>query len=285
MKINISGSSGYLGALISNELKKRNHEVFAMSRTLLYGPQESLSENIRGAEVIINLGGAPILQRWTKSNQKEIYNSRVITTKNLVKAIEELPKDQRPKKFISISAIGIYKTGIQHDEYSTQFDDGFVGKVVKDWEAALSELPADTKKIIFRTGLVLGKNAKTIKNLVLPFKLGLGATIGSGKQAFPFVHEKDVVRAFVWAVEEFDHNGLFNLVAPDSVTQKDFTKALAKSLHRPAFLNIPPLFLKLVFGKASFLITESPTVIAKNLTDKGFKFEYPTLNLALKEII
>src|SRR5690606_13730775 len=107
-------------------------------------------------------------------------------------------------------------------------------------------------------GLVLGKNAKTIKNLILPFKLGFGATISSGKQPFPFVHETDVIRAFIWAVENLDKNGTFNLVAPQNISNKDFTKALAMAVNRPAIFSIPNFVLKLVLGEAAVLLTESP---------------------------
>ena len=285
LKIKISGGTGYLGTLISAELKRQNHEVRTIKRKLLYGPNIELSEYIMDADIIISLSGAPILQRWTKNNRKKIYDSRVLTTKNIAKAINNLPEKQRPKKFIAISAIGIYKSGQEHDESSIHFGDGFAVETVKDWEAALNELPASVNKIIFRTGLVLGKKAKTISYLLLPFKLGLGATIGNGKQAFPFVHEKDVVHAFIWAVEKYSGNSIFNLTAPEKITNRIFTKQLAKQLNRPVFLSIPKLIFKLVYGDASFMITEAPFVIPGKLLDAGFEFEYPDINSALEEII
>ncbi len=243
-----------------------------------------LSEYIQDTDVIISLSGAPILQRWTKKIKKEIYESRVLTTKNLVQAINNLPENHRPRKFILISAVGIYKTGYQHDESSTLFDDSFAAETVKDWEAALNELPADINKIIFRTGLVLGKKSKTITSLLLPFKLGLGATIGNGTQPFPFIHERDVVRAFAWAAEKYSGNAVFNLIAPENISNKTFTIQLAKQLNRPALFSIPKWVFKLIYGKASIMITESPFAIPKNLIDAGFKFEYPDINSALEEI-
>jgi hypothetical protein len=131
----------------------------------------------------------------------------------------------------------------------------------------------------------LGKEAKTITNLLLPFKLGLGATIGNGKQPFPFIHEKDLIRAFIWAVEDLDKNETFNLVAPESITNKDFTKALAKALNRPAVFSIPDFVLKLVLGEAAVLLTESPGVEPKNLLEAGFEFTYPDIEKALNEIV
>lgn len=270
---------------ISDALKKQGHDVAGIERKLIYGSSAILSKEIEGTDVIINLAGAPILQRWTKRKKILIHESRVRTTRNLVKAINALPKEHQPKKFISASAIGIYKTGFTHDETSTNFDKRFVGIVAKDWEDASIELPVTIQKTIFRIGLVLGKEAKTITNLLLPFKLGLGATIGNGKQSFPFIHEKDVIRAFVWAVEVLDKNGTFNLVAPESVTNKDFIKAFAKALNRPAIFSIPEFVLKMVLGEAAVLLTESPKVEPKNLLDAGFEFKYPDINSALKEIL
>ena len=122
MLIKITGATGYLGTLISFQLKKQGHEVSDIKREILYGSVEILKDEIRNCDVLINLAGAPILQRWTSRNRKSIYDSRIKTTKNLVSAINKLPKNEQPKKFISTSAIGIYQTGTLHTEFSTNFD-------------------------------------------------------------------------------------------------------------------------------------------------------------------
>ncbi|HPF50991.1 MAG TPA: TIGR01777 family oxidoreductase [Draconibacterium sp.] len=285
MKILITGLNGYLGSLISNELGKQGHQVSGISRSLLYGPVSELSVAIKSADVVINLAGAPILQRWTDKNKDEIYESRIKTITNLVAAINRLKPEDQPKKFISASAIGIYKAGITHNEESTEFDDGFLGMVVGDWEKPLQNLPVGTRKIVFRIGLVIGKNAKTIKKQLLPFKLGLGAKIGSGHQPFPFIHEKDVVQAFVWAVEKYEDNNTFNLVAPENINNKEFTTAFAQQLNRPAFFSIPEFAIKLVLGKASVLLTQSPQVLSGKIQKAGFRFKYPDISSALQEII
>ncbi len=285
MKIKITGASGYLGKTISNLLIEKGHEVSGIDRKLLYASVQELQTEIRNCDVIINLAGAPILQRWTEKNKAEILDSRIKTTQNLIKAINNLPSDEQPKKLISASAIGIYKSGFSHDETSQNFDDGFVGNVVKQWEAASNGLSPKVQRDIFRLGLVLGKEAKTITNLLLPFKLGLGAKLGNGKQAFSFVHETDVAKAFLWAVESLNKNGTFNLVAPENITNKDFTKALAKVLHRPALFSIPEFVIKTVLGEASCLLTEGAEVEPRNLLEAGFEFQYPTIKSALEEIV
>ena len=285
MQIRITGINGYLGSMLSSELQSRGHKVAGIDRSLLYGEQTSLSDNLKGSDVVINLAGAPILQRWTKANKNKIYNSRVETTTNLITAINQLNIDKRPTKFISASAIGIYKAGAMHNEDSTSFDDGFVGKVVKDWEKPVKELPVDVQKIIFRIGLVIGKNAKTISKQLLPFKLGLGAKIGSGKQPFPFIHEEDLLRAFIWAVEDHENDNTFNLVAPENINNKEFTFAFAQSLNRPAFFTIPEFAIKLALGKAAVLLTQSPKVSSEKIQKAGFQFNYPNIASALKEIL
>lgn len=285
MKIKLTGSNGYIGRLISSELLKKGHAVSGINRNLLYGASTNLQKELRNADVIINLAGAPILQRWTAENKKNIYNSRVVTTHNLVKAIIELPENERPKKVVSASAIGLYKSGDSHTEESTNFDDGFVGEVVKDWENELRVLPRNVPTIVFRLGIVFGKEAKTIQNMLLPFKLGLGGKIGSGEQAFPFIHEQDVVNAFVWATETLETSDTFNLTAPESISNKEFTQTFARQLKRPAFFTIPAFALKLVFGKAAQLLTQSPNVSSRKLLNAGFNFEYPTIKATLQNII
>jgi len=285
LEIRITGFSGYLGIGISEALKKQGHNVLGIERKLIYGSTATLSKNIEDSDIIINLAGAPVLQRWTKRKKTLVYESRVRTTRNLVKAINSLPQDNQPKKFISASAIGIYKSGFKHDENSTNFDDGFIGTVTKDWEEASSGLVKNVQRNIFRIGLVLGKNAKTITNLLLPFKLGLGSIFGKGKQPFPFVHEKDVIAAFVWAVNDLDNSGIFNLVAPEHISNKEFTKTLAKILNRPAFFSIPDFVLKLIMGEVAVLLTESPEVEPKNLIKLGFLFKYPDIKTTLAEIL
>ena len=273
-----------MGKQISEVLKNQGHEVFAIQRKYIYGSLSTLSEQIEGADVIINLSGAPILQRWNKRTKKLIYESRVRTTRNVIQAIIALPEAKRPKKFISASAVGIYKTGFVHDEESINFDSGFVGKVVNDWEEASNELPSEILRIIFRIGIVLGKEAKTIKYLAFPTKLGLAATLGDGKQAFPFIHEKDLVHAFSFAVNNIDKSQIFNLVAPEQINNKKFTTAFAKRLNRPALFSIPSILLKTVFGEAAQLLVEGVQVHPKNLLSEGFKFKYPTIEETLFEI-
>lgn len=280
----MTGASGYLGEVIKKELIKKGHQVLPINRSLLYGPTNELTGQLSGTQVLINLAGAPILQRWTRRNKQIIYESRVKTTRNLVKAIQEMDEDKRPQKVISASAVGIYTVNKMHDEHSINFDTGFVGKVVNDWESAWKSLPENVELTLFRLGVVLGKEAQTIKKLLLPFKLGLGGKIGNGKQPFPFVHENDVARAFAWALDQSGRDGTYNLAAPQKITNKEFTKAMAKALKRPAILPVPEFALRIVYGKAATLLTESPEVIPRELEKQNFEFRYPDIESTLIEI-
>lgn len=285
MKITITGASGYLGKIITNELKNKGHEVLPITRELLYGPAENLASEIKNTDVLINLAGAPILQRWTTKNKKEIYDSRIQTAENLARAFQILFPEERPAKVISASAIGIYASGKTHTETSSDFNDGFLGEVVKDWEQSWNGLPQEVRLTLFRIAVVLGKESATIQKLLLPFKLGIGGKIGSGKQPFPFVHETDVARAFLWATENKTAIGVFNLVAPQEISNSGFTRALAKKLKRPAFIPVPPFFLKLLFGKAASALTQSPAVVPHKLLETGFEFKYSTIDDTLNEIL
>lgn len=285
MKIKITGINGYLGQLLAAHFRAKGDKVVGIDRKLLYGDPKYLMEEISHADAIINLAGSSILTRWTKRNMRKIYKSRIITTKNLVNAINLLPEEERPKKIVTASAIGIYANGVSHDESSKRFDSGFVGKVVKDWEAAFDELPHHTELKICRIGLVIGKNAKTIKNLLFPFRMGLGGKVGSGKQTFPYVHDKDATRAFDFVLSKPSNHKTFNIVSPEVITNEEFTKELAHQLQRPAFMTVPSVLLKIVLGKASTLLLESPTVYPKALEESGFQFEFTHIKQALEDIV
>jgi uncharacterized protein (TIGR01777 family) len=284
MKIAISGSNGYIAVNLIRKLQSVNHQIMKIQRNELYNPT-ALSRIISGTDCVIHLAGAPILQKWTNENKAEIVRSRTETTQNIVSIINNLPFGERPKTFISASAIGIYKSGLTHSENSTNFSEDFVGQVVKQWENSSANLDLSIRKVIFRIGVVIGKESETIRKLIPVFKLGLGGKVGNGKQPFPFVHINDVVNAFFWAVQNNEVAKIFNLVAPQNITNGQFTKALAEKLKRPAFLSVPEGALKLVYGEAASLLYESPQAYPTWLLEYGYRFKYPDIESALNEII
>jgi uncharacterized protein len=284
MKIKMTGSSGYLGRIIANELIKNGHNVEGIHRQLLYGPVQDLAKELEKSDVVIHLAGAPVLQRWTEKNKKEIYDSRVLTTGHIAAAIKILSEANRPRKVISASGISIYANGKTHTEKSRDFDTGFLGTLTKDWEAAWKELPGNVSLTIFRTAVVLGRTSATIQKMKLPFKAGVGGKIGSGEQPFPFIHERDVVQAYLQVVEKPGMSGIFNLAAPQQITNNEFTQAMSRQLKRPAVVAVPAFGLRIIYGEAAAMLTESPAVVPEALTQKGFSFQYPDIESSLKEI-
>ena len=284
-EIVVTGSSGYIGRNLTKILKNKGFEVLNMERKFLYQNEEELVSILKNKMAVIHLAGAPILKRWTRKNREEIYNSRVITTSNLVKAIKILPESERPGCFVSASAIGIYRNSMIHTESSQLYDDGFLGKTVLDWENASEDLPSGVRRVLFRTGLVLGYDSVLIRKMKLPFLLGLGGRIGSGRQPFPFIHLTDLITSYISSIEDESWTGIYNLVAPDYVTNAGFTRQFAARLRRPAIFIIPAILLNLLFGKASSLLLESPGVKPEKLLARNFKFHYPDLDTTLKEIL
>lgn len=284
MKIAISGGSGYIGRNLIQELKKQNVEILLLDRADLYSP-DKLKVKLANIHAVIQLAGAPILQRWIQKNKNEILSSRIITTSNIVEAMQLLPAEQRPQIYITASAIGIYSNGKFHDESSKLFSEDFVGQVVTKWEDSSSGMPSTVRKVTFRIGLVVGKGAATIRKLLPLFRLGLGAWLGSGSQPYPFIHISDLIRAFIWAVEKQELEGVYNLVAPEQISNKQFSKELARKLFRPCIFQVPAFLLKVIFGEAAILLLKSPKVVPQRLQDAGFDYLFPDIESALSEIV
>lgn len=286
MKIAVSGYRGLIGKALTEGCLARGHEVVPLSREMIYSPPgRALTGLLSGVQAVIHLAGAPILCRWTHPHRKLIYDSRVETTSNLTEAICQLPDQLRPETFISASAIGIYRSEEDHTERSDRFASHFAARVIRDWEAASAELPAGVRRAIFRISPVLDQNSQLIRQLRLPFRLGLGGAIGNGSQPFPFIHLHDAVSAFLWAAENRQAAGVYNLCAPQQATNRDFTQTFARALRRPAFLSVPKTALDLLYGEAARLIYESPQVYPEKLLAENFTFRYPTLEAALTEIV
>lgn len=284
MKIAISGANGYIAKNLIEKLKMSGHQIVPIGRDKLYNIEE-LAVILSDTEIVINLAGAPILQRWTKKNKNEIIKSRIDTTQNIVTAINGLHENKKPQIFITASAIGIYSTNtIIHSELSTSFANDFIGEVVKNWENASLSLSQNVRRVVFRIGLVLGKDAQTIQKLLPVFKMGIGGKIGSGEQPFPFIHISDLVNAIFWAIQNEKARGIYNLSAPENIDNKTFTRVLAQLLKRPAVFTVPVFGLKLLYGEAASLLLQSPQVTPQRLLDEGFEFHFPEIKSCLAEI-
>lgn len=283
MKIAICGISGFIGQEIKNFFHAKGYEIIGVDRSLSSNSNriKEFSELISTCSIIFNLSGASIIKPWTKKYQKEIYNSRIITTNNIAKAIELA--SIKPKLFISTSAIGIYKPNKTHSEDLFEYDNSFLTKVCKDWEGAALSVENNTRVVVTRLGIVLDKKGGVVKSLYPLFKLGLGAMLLPSKSSFPFVQLNDLMRAYEFVINKTECSGIFNIVASEKTTQLDFAKAFAKTLKRPLIFFVPSFVLKLFLGTAANIIIKNPFVVSNKLKQLGFVYEYSDIQAAMKK--
>lgn len=283
MKAAITGSKGFIGRHLSSYLRKKGFEVIAIPRHMLLQPGKELPMLLNGASVVIHLSGAPVTGRWTSRYKQEIYNSRILTTRCLVDAMRAA--DTRPDLFICASAVGIYPDKGVHTEENTRIAEGFLAEVVRDWEQEALQASVFVRTVLFRSGIVLGRGGGALKTMLLPFRFGLGGRIGDGRQMMSWVHVDDICRAAGHVIEKKSLFGPLNLTAPSPVTNREFTRLLAKSLRRPALLPVPVFALRLLYGEGASALTGGQTAIPERLRQTGFQFQYPELEGALKQIL
>ncbi len=282
MKIAISGTTGFLGGKAASLFQLQGHDVMPLTRMHFRKDAAVLADLLHDVDVIIHLAGAPIIKRWTKKHMRNVYESRILTTRKLTDAMHLMAIP--PHTLISASAVGIYpETGV-HDERSKAVADNFLGKVCHDWEEAASMVPSGCRSVLLRFGVVLGRDGGALKQMAPPFKLGLGGRIGNGRQMMPWVHVEDALAAIRFASINKQLKGPVNVCAPEAVDNSRFTKTLAKSLNRPAIFPIPAFMLRLVFGKGAIVLTRGQRVTPARLQENSFTFRYPTLEDALGEI-
>ncbi len=286
MKIAISGGTGFIGRHLVSYLSDHGHEIILITRTDFAKGAHHLVSLLQGLDAVINLAGAPIVKRWSEAYKQEILSSRIATTNAVVEAMGQIDDSLMPKTLISASAIGIYGTCNMCDESSTEFGHDFLAEVCQQWESCLE--PLDQQQVrtcIVRLGLVLGRDGGSLQRLVPIFKAGLGGRIGAGRQGFSFIHIRDLCSAIEFLLTNDKSRGIYNLVSPEVTTTTGFTKALARTLNRPAFFTIPPFSLRLVYGEAAEAIMAGQFVFPKRLLEEGFHFEYGEIHQALAAIL
>lgn len=281
MKIAITGASGFVGSYLSSYFGAA-HTIVAIKREELYDPAK-LTARLEGVDCLINLAGAPILARWSEEYKQILRSSRIDTTRHLIKALQSCPT--KPALFISTSAIGIYDNQGTYTEEDTPQGRDFLANLVRDWESeALEANTLGIRTVIFRLGVVLGKEGGMMKNVRTPFSWGLGGVIGTGKQKFSWIHVRDVAKAMEFAWDNPTLSGIYNLTAPQPSTNEAFTKLYGSLLRRPTFLPVPLWVLQMIFGEGSKVLSDGQAIIPQRLLQAGFSFQYPTLQAALEEI-
>lgn len=300
MKVLITGGTGFVGTRLTSRLIEENNEVTIMTRSLK-GPEKNppdvsflqadptqkgaWQESIKNYDMIINLAGASIFNKWTEEYKKLISESRMRTTRNI---IEGLPSRlDRKMTLVSTSAVGYY--GFHGDEELVEESppgSDFLARMAIDWEAeALKATDKGARVVITRFGIVLGDKGGALSQMVPLFKKFIGGPIGSGKQWFSWVHIKDLAEAFVFLTRRPEITGPVNLCSPNPVRNKDLAKALGQVLHRPSFMPAPGFMIKLVLGEFGSVILEGQKVIPRRLLDHGFVFQYPEIGKALQNLL
>ncbi len=285
----LAGSHGLIGQALLARLRERGDRVVQLVRSPAHGPDEIQwepnlgrldADALTGADVVINLAGAPVAQRWTKSHKQQILNSRVRSTGLLAAHISSLPK---PPVFLQASAVGLY--GHRGDEILTEDSaagDGFLSDVVTQWEAATRPaVDAGARVVLLRTGIVLSPDGGALSPLLRLMKFGLAGPLGSGKQFWSWITLEDHVSALVHLIDS-STSGAVNLTAPKPVTNSELTSALAHEMHRPAFVRAPAFAIRTALGGFAGEILGSQRVLPTVLESSGFEFQHPDITSAVQ---
>jgi uncharacterized protein (TIGR01777 family) len=278
MNIAITGASGFVGSRLTDRLRREGHSVRAISLRNELKPGE-----LQGMTAVVHMAGEPVSQRWSREARRKIVESRRDGTRKLVQAMQGNP----PNVLVSASAIGYY--GDRGEEVLTEQSspgNGFLCEVAKAWEdEALKAADYGVRVARLRIGVVLGPGGGALKKMLLPFRLGLGARLGDGTQWMSWIHLDDLVSLIYFVIREKTLRGALNATSPSPVTNLEFTKMLASTLHRPAIFSAPRFALKLMFGDMAQMILDSQRVLPEATLAAGFEFEYPDLQGSLLEIL
>jgi len=284
MKIAISGSTGFIGRTLSQFFSSGGWTITPIVREDFNMGGADLVKKVGGQDIIIHLAGAPLAARWTKKYKEQIVSSRVDTTRQMVDAIRNLGK--KPDLFISMSAVGIYRQDKIYKESEGVYADDFIGELCRTWESEALKAMKHTRLVIFRTGLVFSPAGGALKKMLPPFRLGLGGPVGDGKQLVSWVHIDDLVSAFKYVIETKDTTGVYNLVAPEVISNREFSKILGRVLKKPAIFPVPMFMLKTIFGEgAASLMARSQGAYPDRLIYDGFRFEFRDPEDALRDLL
>lgn len=277
MQVTVTGGTGFIGRHLAERLRRDGHGLELVGRRL--------PEQLEVADAVIHLAGEPVAQRWNKAVKQRIESSRVDGTRSLVVALRKLPR--RPSVLISASATGYY--GSRGDEVLTEESlpgGDFLSQVCIGWEKAADEAdPLGIRVVKLRFGMVLAPDGGALGKMLLPFRAGIGGTVGSGMQWMPWIHVGDVVGLISFALDHPDMRGVLNATAPNPVTNAEFTRQLAKALHRVALFPVPVLVLKMMYGEMAGVVLSSQRVVPQATLAAGYEFRYPELAPALRDLL
>lgn len=292
----ITGGSGFVGMQLTKLLQENGYHVNWLTRQINNNidlPQylwdwrnkQIDTKAIENADAIIHLAGANVNgHRWNAKWKKEIYGSRIQTTNFLFETIAKHPN--RIKTFVSASATGFYGC-ITSEKIFNETDPAgkdFLSMTCRDWESVVNKISKlGIRTSIIRTGIVLSDDSEAYKKITLPIRYGLGASIGSGKQYFPWIHLDDLSAIYLKVISDNSMQGIYNAVAPQLITNENLTKALAKHFKKHIWLpNVPSIVIKLLFGEIAESLLTGSRISSEKIINSGFEFKYFSINNFIK---
>lgn len=305
MKVAVTGATGFVGSRLVPCLLDAGHSVLVLSRnpqkakllfstfgsaveTIAYQPTEAgdWQKALQGCGGVINLAGDPIADtRWTAAKKNSILQSRVLGTQRLVEAIAQA--NPQPPVLVSASAIGFYGTSETDTFHETSVaGSDFLAEVCCGWEAAAQAAEAyNTRVAIVRIGIVVGPDGGAIGKMLPPFRLFGGGPLGTGEQWFSWIHRDDLVQLLIQALTDDQFQGAYNGTAPEPVRMKELCSVLGQVINRPSWLPVPEFALELLLGEGAKVVLEGQQVLPTRTLSTGFKFQYPTLDRALRQFL
>jgi uncharacterized protein len=300
MKVFITGANGFVGTNLSGAFLREGHQVTALIRSEKKGehlPGEvyrvigestktgKWQESVAGHDVLINLAGASIFNRWNEEYKRLLRDTRILTTRNLVEAI---PGEAGPGvTLLSASAVGYY--GFREDEELSETGSagaGFLAQLARDWENEASKASEKgVRVVITRFGVVLGEDGGALDQMVKPFRFFVGGPLGSGRQWFSWIHIEDLIRAAQFVISRPDIDGPVNFTAPGPIRNKDLAETIGAVLRRPSFTPAPGFMIRLALGEFGSVILKGQRVIPGVLRSKGFNFNFPDMETALRNLL
>ena len=298
----VTGATGLIGQKLIERLTKRGDQAIAFVRNPERDRQRapgasryvewSVSKEsgewrqvLQEADAVVNLAGAPIAERWTDEQKEKIYNSRIAGTRHLVEAMGEL--DRKPSVLVNGSAVGYYGASTTEvvNELSPSGDD-FMARVCSDWEAeALRAEGEGVRVALIRIGIVLSPDGGALAKLLTPFRLFVGGTLGSGDQPWPWVHIDDLLDLILYALDNQQLQGPLLAVAPEQISNWQFSKALGHVLHRPSIFPLPPFILRMMLGEGAVAILSGQRVWPERTLNSGFDFNWKSVEEALRNLV
>jgi len=302
MRVAVTGATGLIGTRLVTALAARGDEVTALSRdperargALPGGVEVELwadperepapAAALAGRDGVVHLAGEPVAQRWSRTARERIRDSRELGTRNLVAGIAAA--EPRPAVLVSASAVGYY--GPRGDEPVDEDQppgDDFLADVCVAWEREAAAAAEHGVRVVHvRTGVVLDRGGGALAKMLPPFKLGAGGPVAGGRQYMPWIHLDDVVGIYLAALDGPDWSGPVNASAPEPVTNKEFSKALGRALHRPALAPVPALAIRALYGEMAMIVTTGQRAVPKRTSEFGYGFRHPQLDNALRSAL